>query len=343
MSAGNTPPTLALSSISDQATNTNVGVNEIGPAVVLPDGRLFAVGGTGHTALYTPPANPAQPGTWAAGPNTPTDTSTNNFNQANGNIQTAIDAPCCLLPSGKVLLVAGNTVREICQESPCFWSNPSTCYLYDPATNGISQLSPQPSSNTNDTWTANFLLLPTGQVLFSSQQGALAILTLDPAGSAPNAAWKPSITSAPSAMVAGHTYVISGTQFNGLSRACSYGDDAQMATNYPIVRLTNTTTNRVVYLRSFNFSSLGIATGGATQTASLQVPAGAQPGQYQMVVIANGISSDPVSVQVVAQDCLFIVDRSTYGQVEIQALINLNGALAVIDPALYMVSSLPIS
>ena len=44
---------------------------EIGPAILLPDGRVFAIGATGNTGLYTPPSatlGSASPGTWAAGP-----------------------------------------------------------------------------------------------------------------------------------------------------------------------------------------------------------------------------------------------------------------------------------
>ncbi len=49
---------------------------EIGPAVLRPDGTVFATGAlhrgdqTGHTAIYTPGA-PDQPGTWKAGPDFP--------------------------------------------------------------------------------------------------------------------------------------------------------------------------------------------------------------------------------------------------------------------------------
>jgi hypothetical protein len=188
-----------------------------------------------------------------------------------------------------------------------------------------------------DTWQARLLLLPNGKVLFSTQQSSLAILTVDPATAAPNAAWKPTITTAPSVMVAGHTYVISGTQINGLSQAVSYGDDAPAATNYPIARLTKTGGNAVHYLRTFDFSTLGVATGNAVHSTSVQVPDKVPAGQYKLVVIANGIASDPVDVQVAAQDSFFIVDRSTFGQGEIQALINLQGAPAVFDPALYVV------
>ena len=40
---------------------------EIGPAILLPDGRVFALGASGHTAIYTPPALASQPGAWTAG------------------------------------------------------------------------------------------------------------------------------------------------------------------------------------------------------------------------------------------------------------------------------------
>ncbi len=339
VSAGNTPSPLTLSGLTDPATGNPVNISEIGPAVVLPNGHLFAVGGTGHTALYTQPTNPAQAGSWAPGPDFPADTSGNNFNNVNGNIQTAIDAPAVLLPGGKVLCVAGNTVKEINKGQTQFWSNPCTVYVYDPSTNATPvKLNPQPPSNNVDVWQSRFLLLPTGQVLFTTQANMMALLTVDAAAlGSPLAVWKPTLTSFPSEMVAGHTYVVAGTQLNGLSQACSYGDDAQMATNYPIVRLTSTATNDITYLRSFNFSTLGIATGAATVSASVQVPAGLEAGEYSMVAVANGIASDPVAVHVATRDCFFIVDRSTFGQGEIQALINLNGAPAVIDPALYVV------
>ena len=188
-----------------------------------------------------------------------------------------------------------------------------------------------------DTWQARFLLLPTGQVLFSTQQSSLAILTVDPATGAPDTTWKPTITSAPSTIVAGHTYVLSGTQLNGLSQAVSYGDDAPAATNYPIARLTKTGGNAVQYLRTFDFSTLGVATGTAVHSTSVQVSDKIPPGQYRLEVIANGIPSDPIDVHVAAQDSFFIVDRSTFAQGEVQALIDLQGAPAVFDPALYVV------
>jgi hypothetical protein len=297
--SGNTPSTLPLGSLNDPVTQAAVNISEIGPALLLPNGTVFCIGGTGHTAIYTPPGSPTGAGAWSPGPSFPADTSGNSYNQVNGNAQTAIDAPAVLLPNGKVLCIAGNTVREVSNGQVEFWSNPCTAYTYDPATNAFAAaLVPDPPDNGVDTWQARLLLLPNGKVLFSSQQNTLAILTLDPATAAPNAAWKPVITNAPSSMITGHTYVISGKQINGLSQAVSYGDDAPAATNYPIATLTKTGDSAVHYLRTSGFSTLGVATGNAIHSTNVQVPGNVPPGQYQLVIIANGIASNPVNVQV---------------------------------------------
>lgn len=303
---------LALLSLPDTTVSppVNVNIGEIGPSVALPDGRLFAIGATGHTALYTPPASPDQPGSWSAGPDLPPDTSGNNFNSPNGNVQTAIDAPCVLLPGGKVLLVAGNTVREVNGGQVQFWSNPSNVYVYDPTTNATPvALSKQPANNTTDTWQTRFLLLPTGQVLFTSQEGGkLSLLTPDASLTAYDPSWQPTIASYPSTMAVGHHYKLEGTQFNGLSQACSYGDDAQMATNFPIVRLSDTSSSAVVYVRSFDFSTLAIATGGAVESTLIDLPSTVAPGDYDLQVIANGIPSAPVTVKIVPQAPQIVVD-----------------------------------
>jgi len=303
---------LALLSLPDTTVNPPVSVNigEIGPAVVLPDGRMFAVGATGHTALYTPAAGPTAPGSWVAGPDLPPDTSGNNFNSPNGNLQTAIDAPCVLLPGGKVLLVAGNTVREVNNGQTQFWSNPSIVYVYDPLTNATpTKLSKQPANHTTDTWQTRFLLLPTGQVLFSSEEaGKMSLLTLDAALAAFDPSWQPTITSFPSSMAVGHHYKLHGTRFNGLSQACAYGDDAQMATNFPIVQLTDTTSGAIAYVRSFDFSTLGIATGAAVHSTVIDIPPSLPTGDYELRVIANGIPSDPVNVTIAAHVPQIVVD-----------------------------------
>ena len=109
---------------------------------------------------------------------------------------------------------------------------------------------------------------------------------------------KPTISHAPADLVPGHTYTLSGTQFNGLSQACSYGDDAQMATNYPLVRIVNTATRKVRYLPTAHHSTMGVATGTTPVSTTVTVPGNVPAGQYSLVVVANGIASDPVTVKV---------------------------------------------
>ena len=61
-------------------------------------------------------------------------------------------------------------------------------------------------------------------------------------------------------------------------------NDAGVSTNYPIARFKKHGSNKVTYGRTFDFSSLGIATGSAPQTASMTVPPALAAGQYDLVV-----------------------------------------------------------
>jgi hypothetical protein len=192
-----------------------------------------------------------------------------------------------------------------------YFSNNVTFLEFDPSTNAtpIPLLDKQPGTAANPwpgaktfTYQCWFLLLPSGQLLCSAGQNTLYLYTPD---GAPQPGWQPTITSVPTTMVTGETYTITGTQLNGLSQAVSYGDDGQMATNYPLVRLTDIFVNpqTVAYLRTFNFSSLGVAVAGGV-SADLEVPCDLPPGGYNLQVIANGIASDPVPVQIVGRSTL---------------------------------------
>ncbi|MFO0981036.1 MAG: kelch repeat-containing protein [Planctomycetota bacterium] len=87
VTCGSTPVDLVLS-----------GSLETGADVLRPNGVVFAIGGPPATALYTPPVNPADPGTWVAGPVPP---------KINGKDIGAEDAPACVLPNGNVLMALG--------------------------------------------------------------------------------------------------------------------------------------------------------------------------------------------------------------------------------------------
>jgi hypothetical protein len=139
------------------------------------------------------------------------------------------------------------------------------------------------------------LLIPTGQVLFAA--GSNQIFAYTPTGK-PDPSWAPHITSCPSIVEAGHSYTLHGRQLNGLSQAVSYGDDATAATNYPLVRIKHKASGKVYFCRTFNHSSMGVATGTAIHTTTFKVPFGAPKGESELVVIANGIHSNVHAVDV---------------------------------------------
>ncbi len=271
ISSGNTPTSLVETSSI-----------EIGPALLLPDGRLFAIGATGQTALYTPPPVSTQLGNWVQGPTFPP--------QVAGQKLGAKDAPGCLMPNGLVLCVAG-PVDGVSGD----YLSPTYFFEFNPATNTLAP-APNPPTNGGPPFVGRFLLLPTGQVMFANGSNNIQVYT--PTGS-PDPVWKPTITSAPTSVQIGSTHGLSGRQINGLSQAVSYGDDATMATNYPIVRIRNNATGHITYCRTFNHSTLGVNTGTVVHNTEFTVPAGTPLGASQLTVVANGIASDPVPVNVV--------------------------------------------
>jgi len=238
---------------------------EVGPALLLPDGRVFATGAAAgasvaHTAIYTPGATSADPGTFTAGPDF-------------GAGDAAGDASAALLPSGHVL-VATLTGRF---------------YEYDGRAMAVTG-----ALSTNGGKIEYFVLpLPNGQALVTG--GVTQIYAGN--GSA-NPAWAPAITIAPTTVTRGSTYAISGTQFNGLSQAAAVGDEFNAATNYPLARITNAASGHVVYARTHGHSTMGVATGGTLVSTLFDVPVNTQTGASSLVVVANGIASSPASVTV---------------------------------------------
>ncbi len=250
------------------------GSEEIGPMILRPDGTVFATGGNatgaGHTAIYTPPTNPLQPGTWTVGPDMP------------GKNDMA-DAPAAILPDGNVLV----------ETSPGIFAPPVTFYEYD----GTQfNLVPSPTSHGSTSYQGRMLVLPTGQVLYSVADGTTKNMAIYTASGVANPNWAPKILSVPSNLTHGSSYLIGGTQFNGLSNGAAYGDDAQMNTNYPLVRITNTASGHVFYAKTHNHSTMGVATGLKKVFTHFDVPAAIETGPSTIEVVANGIASLPVNV-----------------------------------------------
>ena len=262
ISAGSTPVSLI-----------DAGSHEVGPAVLRPDGTVFATGATGHNAIYVPPLNLTEPGTWLAGPDFP----------LLGGVQLEIaDGPACLLPSGNVL----------CAASPGVFRTPTRFFEFDGTS--LSSVPRPPRASLISCFQGNMLILPTGQVLFTDQSSDVEIYT--PAG-APDDAWRPTISAYPTQIVPGATYVIEGTQFNGLSQATAYGDDSTNATNYPLVRLTSQRSGHVFYARTFGHSTMAVATGASATSTNFTAPNDIGTGPFWLEVVTNGIASFPVPVE----------------------------------------------
>lgn len=272
VSAGSTPadlhtPTSTVGSLSAPGCPPYFPPGEMGPALLLPGGDVFAVGADGLTALYSPGSD-----TWRAGPAVP-----------NGlNVE---DGPGAMLPSGHVLFgaSAGSSGQGL------------SYFEFDG-----TQLSAAPSpvnAASDSAFFTSLLPLPTGQVLFVD--GSTTVQVYSPAFSPVyDPAWAPTVTSVPASLSAGSTYMITGTQFNGLTQASAYGDESQNATNYPLVRLTNTASGHVFYARTHDHSTMAVATGASVVSTFFDVPLGAEPGAAMLQVVANGIPSAAVAVTV---------------------------------------------
>lgn len=246
-------------------------ISEIGASALLPDGRVFVIGATGFTALYTPPPIANQLGSWVQGPTIP---------QVNlGQPLGAVDAPAVVLPNGNVLFTAGPIT------SPATFQAPTFFFEYDPASNSIAAV-PGAATAAQVPYWGRMLMLPTGQALYTAGSTAVSIYT--PSGG-PDPVWLPTITSCPSSVRRGRTYTLSGRQINGLTQCVYYGNDATQATNYPIVRLESG--SDVYYCRTSGYSTMGLQTGTIIHTCNFTVPASVPLGNYCLRVIANGIRS----------------------------------------------------
>jgi hypothetical protein len=243
--------------------------HEIGAAVLRPDGTVFVSGANscaaGHTAIYD-----SKSGSWTAGPNFP------------GNLNIA-DGPAALEINGKVVMMA----------SPGFRTPPSTFLEWDGSS--LAQIPGPPNAPQDPSFPGHLLELPTGQLLFTDQSSDVEVFT--PSGTY-DKAWRPAVTSSPSTVTRGKSYVIHGTQFNGLSQGAMYNDDFQDATNYPLLRIVNIATKHVFYCRTHDHSTMAVATGSEPVFTHFDVPARMETGPSRLYIVTNGIPSAPVAVTV---------------------------------------------
>lgn len=277
---------------------------EVGPAILRPDGTVFATGAltkgaaAGHTAIYHPGARPTDAGVWTEGPDF-----------AKGD--DAGDEYAVLLPNGHVLVEANTDgsdrnrdqdlarlarIRQrgvgvqprgpaapqaqVATATPTFH-----LYEFDGAT-----LTLEPVDVTGGSLA--LLVLPTGEV----SVGGVGLYTPTTGNPAPD--WAPVVTSYPRHVARGGSYEIFGRQFNGLSQAAAFGDEDTTPTNYPLVRITNGASGRVVYARTHDHSTMGVATGARTVSTHFDLPDSIETGFSLLEVVANGIPSRAVYITI---------------------------------------------
>jgi len=235
---------------------------EMGAGHLLPNGKVFWIGGTTNTAIYTP-SGTTNVGTWAAGPSIP-----NNLG--------AMDAASAMEFNGDIIM-ALNTSDEL--------SGPTYFYEYDYTANTLTQISGPTNTTENiPCYLTTMLELPTGGILYANNSKQLYIYS--PSGTAVSKG-TPGISSV--TLNSDGSYTLTGTNLCGISEGAKYGDDKQMDSNYPIVQLVNGSNK--YFAKTFCWPPGKVQTGTTVLSTKFTLPAGLPSGTYSLYVIANGISS----------------------------------------------------
>ena len=243
---------------------------ELGPAVLRPDGTVFQLGANGapgeagHTATYDTHTKK-----WTAGPDIP-------------DLMDVADGPAALLPDGNVLF----------QASPGIFRNGSKFFVWD-GTKYTNVTGGNTDAPNISSYLGNMLVLPTGEILYTD----FGNVWLFESGGVPQDAWRPQILSVPQVIKRGTTNVVQGLNFNGFSQGAAYGDDAQAATNYPLVQITNRATGQVAYARTHDHSTMAVASPDLEWT-NFDVTYKVQTGLSNLQVVSNGIASAPVLINI---------------------------------------------
>lgn len=253
--------------------NTCNCVPEMGPQLTLPNGTLLATGASGSNAYYNESSH-----VWSAAPSFPV------IHATQYDIS---DGPGAVLPDGDVLVAASRGPNQN--------RKPEHFFLF--AGSSLTQVPDAPNDANVISWQTSMLVLPTGQVLVDND-GTLYVYT---GGGTPNSSWEPDIGSIPGTVEPGGTYTVTGTQLDGLPQGSAYGDDFQDSTNYPLVRIDNNTTGNQVFARtwarSFGTGPISIAP-GARSSWNFRVPTDIGTGTSTVHVIANGIASPGITINV---------------------------------------------
>ena len=250
-------------------------ISEMGPGFLLPNGNVFYFGATTNTAIYTPGSTVTSAGTWTVGPPMVFGT----------NFLGMVDAPGAMLTDGNILVALGPIGG---------FNTPIFFYEYNYVANTYTQENaPGGGTTLNDyPYASSMLDLPDGTVLFVAGQNTTSLYVYTPSGT-PLAAGQPAINSITEN--GDGSYQLTGTGLTGISQGAAYGDDEQMNSNYPLVRMTNNTTGSVYYARTFNWNSTSVQTGSRVITTEFALPQNMPAGNYSLVAEVNGNPSAPTT------------------------------------------------
>jgi autotransporter-associated beta strand protein len=273
----NPPPVLGA-----YANNGSPG--EIGPPMLLPptpahpDGEVLWIGANNHAAIYDPTGTTQI----TSGSTTVTEYGTWSAVQQDLPFDNGDELPVAELANGNVLLSLLSSDANGPYALQYQSSTQSFVPLYTsnsgPATGALAR-------------EGDLLDLPNGHVLMSDDQGQL--WDLDP-GISPtditSETWRPQIQGIThNANDPAGTFTVTGTGLTGVSEGSTEGDDAEMSTNYPIVKLT--LGSNVWYAKTHGWTP-GVQEGLTSVKFDLpaNIPANAP---YTVTVVASGVPSDP--------------------------------------------------
>ena len=265
---------------------------EMGPAVLRGDnGYVIQFGATPNNANYD-----YTEGLWVSAPSFPIPFVCGGISYENAGVA---DGPASILPDGHVL-VAASPVDSSGNEIHC-----SIFFEFDGTNlNPVPEDPGDTDAPTKPAFGLRMLALPSGDVMVENGSSNVEFYNN---GKAADPGAQPKIISTLSGIVPGQTYPISGTLFNGVSQGAFYGDDGEWATNYPLVRIIQGA--NVMYARTHNHSSMGVAMPNTIVTTYFDVPANLILGPGTILeVVANGIPSAPLSINVVGTGSTILYD-----------------------------------
>jgi hypothetical protein len=265
-------------------------ISDIGPQVLRPNGTVFAEGASGFNALYNVESN-----TWATSPamdfpeiDASIPANCGETGEYTRQVARTLDNTSAVLPDGNVLTPAG--AGNHCPLAYFEFNGSSVVEL--PA----SGQPPGSASETNDAKAPFFLVLPTGQILsdHGEHRNEMEIYTdTNP----PESSWRPKVTTVATTLEPSKTYSVNGKQLDGLTEGTGYGDDMQDSTDFPLVQIENTASEKITYARTYDWAPISVKPNAAS-TARFIMPSSIEEGASRLRVIANGIASEPVSVTV---------------------------------------------